>query len=241
MAGFPARQPLGERRCSGFPRSGAAGPGHGAVGAGGLARGGAGAAPRQQLHRPCPSRGGLPEAIDEALRAWREKRVPSGSPLLARLYERYRQDSSADGLDRFHGEQFRPRRRADDWVERGLVVIIGVGPMLGVAGTVTGMIEAFGDLGAKQEEMRVADLGQPISLSLKATLFGICCSAACTTVKVLFPIRRLHQEQEVLVDVAWRRLAALSSVPGPAPPSRNGKPFENRDDEPEGDYAAPNR
>jgi biopolymer transport protein ExbB len=60
-------------------------------------------------------------------------------------------------------------------LERGLVVleiIIGIAPLLGLVGTILGMISVFGDVG-KAGLNDAAKLAQGISLILRATLFGL--------------------------------------------------------------------
>ncbi len=60
-------------------------------------------------------------------------------------------------------------------LERGLVVleiIVGIAPLLGLVGTIVGMIGVFGDVGKKGLE-NAAMLAQGISLILWATLIGL--------------------------------------------------------------------
>src|SRR5713226_5356807 len=60
-------------------------------------------------------------------------------------------------------------------LERGLVVleiIIGIAPLLGLVGTILGMISVFGDVG-RAGLNDAAKLAQGISLILRATLFGL--------------------------------------------------------------------
>jgi len=60
-------------------------------------------------------------------------------------------------------------------LERGLVVleiIVGIAPLLGLVGTILGMITTFGDVG-KEGLTDAAKLAQVISLILRATLFGL--------------------------------------------------------------------
>lgn len=60
-------------------------------------------------------------------------------------------------------------------LERGLVVleiIIGIAPLLGLVGTILGMMSVFGDVG-KHGMDEAAKLAQGISLILRATLIGL--------------------------------------------------------------------
>ena len=60
-------------------------------------------------------------------------------------------------------------------LERGLVVleiIVGIAPLLGLVGTIMGMMSVFGDVG-QAGLTDAAKLAQGISLILRATLFGL--------------------------------------------------------------------
>jgi len=60
-------------------------------------------------------------------------------------------------------------------LERGLVVleiIVGIAPLLGLVGTILGMMSVFGDVG-RAGLNDAAKLAQGISLILRATLFGL--------------------------------------------------------------------
>jgi biopolymer transport protein ExbB len=60
-------------------------------------------------------------------------------------------------------------------LERGLVVleiIVGIAPLLGLVGTILGMMTAFGQVGAAGQ-IDPAKLAQGIALILRATLFGL--------------------------------------------------------------------
>jgi biopolymer transport protein ExbB len=60
-------------------------------------------------------------------------------------------------------------------LERGLVVleiIVGIAPLLGLVGTIVGMMQAFGDIG-QASVTDAARLAQSIALILRATLLGL--------------------------------------------------------------------
>ena len=60
-------------------------------------------------------------------------------------------------------------------LERGLVVleiIVGIAPLLGLVGTILGMMTAFGNVG-KAGQIDPAELAKGFSLILRATLFGL--------------------------------------------------------------------
>ena len=66
-------------------------------------------------------------------------------------------------------------RREISRLERGLVVleiIVGIAPLLGLVGTILGMMSVFGDVG-QAGLTDAAKLAQGISLILRATLFGL--------------------------------------------------------------------
>ena len=53
-----------------------------------------------------------------------------------------------------------------------LEIIVGIAPLLGLVGTILGMMSVFGDVG-KHGMDEAARLAQGISLILRATLFGL--------------------------------------------------------------------
>ena len=60
-------------------------------------------------------------------------------------------------------------------LERGLVVleiIVGIAPLLGLVGTILGMMTAFGNVG-QAGQVDAAELAKGISLILRSTLFGL--------------------------------------------------------------------
>jgi biopolymer transport protein ExbB len=60
-------------------------------------------------------------------------------------------------------------------LERGLVVleiIVGIAPLLGLVGTIVGMMTAFGEVG-QASQIEAGKLAQGISLILRATLAGL--------------------------------------------------------------------
>jgi biopolymer transport protein ExbB len=106
-------------------------------------------------------------------------------PLLRRVCQQHASPMSrlllpaADHLDLPKGEivdalQTRARQEITR-LERGLVVleiIVGIAPLLGLVGTILGMMTAFGNVG-KSGQIDPAELAKGISLILRATLFGL--------------------------------------------------------------------
>jgi biopolymer transport protein ExbB len=86
---------------------------------------------------------------------------------------------AADHLDYSRAEaadalQTRARQEVTR-LERGLVVleiIVGIAPLLGLVGTILGMMTAFGNVG-QAGQVDPARLAEGISLILRATLFGL--------------------------------------------------------------------
>src|SRR5581483_7085527 len=94
-------------------------------------------------------------------------------------------------------------------LERGLVVleiIIGIAPLLGLVGTILGMISVFGDVG-KAGLNDAAKLAQGISLILRATLFGLLIAIPALIFWSYYTkkIENLGVEMEFLCDEFVRR------------------------------------
>ena len=111
--------------------------------------------------------------------------TPEDVPLLRRVCQQHNSPMSrllllaAEHLDWPQGEasdaiQTRARHEIAR-LERGLVVleiIVGIAPLLGLVGTILGMIAVFGDVG-QAGLTDAAKLAQGISLILRATLWGL--------------------------------------------------------------------
>jgi biopolymer transport protein ExbB len=124
----------------------------------------------------------LPAAIEAAVESCQS---PEDVPMLRRVCQQHSSPMSrllllaTDHLDWPKAEsiealQTRARHELAR-LERGLVVleiIIGIAPLLGLVGTILGMISVFGDVG-RAGLNDAAKLAQGISLILRATLFGL--------------------------------------------------------------------
>jgi biopolymer transport protein ExbB len=111
--------------------------------------------------------------------------APEDVPKLRRVCEQHKSPTSrllllaAEHLDWPKAEavdaiQSRARQEIAR-LERGLVVleiIVGIAPLLGLVGTILGMMTAFGNVG-KSGQIDPAELAKGISLILRATLFGL--------------------------------------------------------------------
>ena len=94
-------------------------------------------------------------------------------------------------------------------LERGLVVleiIVGIAPLLGLVGTIAGMMNVFGDLG-QTGLSDAAKLAQGISLILRATLIGLLIAIPALIAWSYFSkkVEVLAVEMEALCDDFIRR------------------------------------
>jgi len=94
-------------------------------------------------------------------------------------------------------------------LERGLVVlevIVGVAPLLGLVGTIVGMMDVFGDVG-QAGLTDAAKLAQGISLILRATLIGLLIAIPALVSWSYFSkkVEMLSVEMETLCDEFLRR------------------------------------
>jgi len=124
----------------------------------------------------------LPPAIEAAVEScqW-----PEDVPMLKRVCEQHKSPLgrllvlAADHLhwpkeDNVDAVQTRARHEVTR-LERGLVVleiIVGIAPLLGLVGTIAGMMTLFGDIGAKGMP-EASGLAKGIALILNATLLGL--------------------------------------------------------------------
>jgi biopolymer transport protein ExbB len=124
----------------------------------------------------------VPSAVEAAVESCR---ASEDVPMLRRVCEQHNSPMSrlllltAEHLDWPKTEavdavQTRARQEIAR-LERGLVVleiIVGIAPLLGLVGTILGMMTAFGNVG-KSGQIDPAELAKGISLILRATLFGL--------------------------------------------------------------------
>lgn len=94
-------------------------------------------------------------------------------------------------------------------LERGLVVleiIVGIAPLLGLVGTIVGMMTAFGDVG-QAAQVDAAKLAQGIALILRATLMGLIIAIPSLIAWSYYSkkVEMLAVEMETLCDEFLRR------------------------------------
>jgi len=124
----------------------------------------------------------VPPEIEAAVESCQS---PGDVPMLRRVCQQHKSPMSrlllvaADHLDWPKAEAVdalqTAARREIARLERGLVVleiIVGIAPLLGLVGTILGMMSVFGDVG-QAGLTDAAKLAQGISLILRATLFGL--------------------------------------------------------------------
>jgi biopolymer transport protein ExbB len=111
-------------------------------------------------------------------------------------------------------------------LNNGLGVLAAVGPMLGLLGTVIGMIGAFNAIGSLQGSARSTELARFMSLALVNTAQGLVVAVPCTVAFALFRQRidRLASDvaEEVLERLAEDMAAGLArrgQAPRPAAPA----------------------
>jgi biopolymer transport protein ExbB len=110
-----------------------------------------------------------PEDVPMMRRVCEQHKSPASRLLL--IAAEQLQWSKAEAVDAI---QSRARQEVAR-LERGLVVleiIVGIAPLLGLVGTILGMMTAFGNVG-KAGQIDPAELAKGISLILRATLFGL--------------------------------------------------------------------
>ena len=124
----------------------------------------------------------VPSQVEAAVESCQ---APEDVPMLRRVCQQHKSSTSrllliaAEHLDWPKAEavdaiQSRARQEIAR-LERGLVVleiIVGIAPLLGLVGTILGMMTAFGNVG-KAGQIDPAELAKGISLILRATLFGL--------------------------------------------------------------------
>lgn len=129
------------------------------------------------------------------------------------------------GWNRYRRQYLAPRQECDGWGDRGLATLASVTPMIGLAGTVHGVILTLGILAVQQSQATLRELGGPVSLAMYSTLYGLTVSAACVVMRRMFPVLDLHTLEENAAARAWKVImmqsrkdaAKQSSLTAPAP------------------------
>lgn len=93
-------------------------------------------------------------------------------------------------------------------LNNGLGVLAAVGPMLGLLGTVIGMIGAFNAIGSLQGAARSTELARFMSLALVNTAQGLVVAVPCTVAFALFRQRI----DRMVSDIAEETLEPLSDL-----------------------------
>jgi biopolymer transport protein ExbB len=124
------------------------------------------------------------------------------------------------GLADFRAAAEEVAREEADEVHRmndGIGILAAVGPMLGLLGTVIGMIGAFRTIGTLQGAARSNELAVYMSMALVSTAEGLIVAIPCTIAFALFR-RRIDR----LVQRVGRDLERFSSLLATGGPSASG-------------------
>ncbi len=108
-----------------------------------------------------------------------------------------------------------------DRPNHGLALLAAIGPMLGLLGTVFGMIGAFASIGTMEGAARSTALSNFMSLALVNTAEGLILAIPCTIAYSLFR-RRTDRLMSAVADTAERLSAILQAAQGGAPAPRPG-------------------
>ncbi|MEX2219094.1 MAG: MotA/TolQ/ExbB proton channel family protein [Phycisphaerales bacterium] len=126
------------------------------------------------------------------------------------------EESGQREADRLH--------RAND----GVGIIAAVGPMLGLLGTVVGMIGAFATIGGAEASARSQELAKFMSIALVCTAEGLIVAIPCTVAFAMFRRHIDHLVGEIAEQIEFltRTLEQHGDERGAAPsaPARAGKP-----------------
>jgi biopolymer transport protein ExbB len=158
------------------------------------------------------------EDADKLCRVCKQKPSPLGRLLL--LAADHRPWPKADNVDALQTAA----RHEVVRLERGLVVleiIVGIAPLLGLVGTIAGMMTLFGDIGLTGLN-DAARLAKGIALILNATLMGLLIAIPSLITWSYFSkkVEVLAVEMEALCDDFIRRQYSKSGSDVPGPGSR---------------------
>ena len=122
-----------------------------------------------------------------------------------------------------------------------LVLLANIATLLGLLGTIFGLIEAFSAVGAADPSQRSAFLARGISQALNTTAFGLILAVPGLLAHG-FLVGRVERIVEQVDGVAVRLVRALSRSPAAASPAPVGRPASATTAEPSPGYLTnPNR
>ena len=130
-------------------------------------------------------------------------------------------DAVREGLQQRGEREFTRLRQFNGY----LGLIAAVAPMLGLLGTVTGMISSFELLGERQGTARPDELAVGISQALVTTCMGLILAVPLTFFYAFFRdrIQRIAQETSAVGERLLRAMS-VSMAPAPAPGRAPAKP-----------------
>lgn len=117
-----------------------------------------------------------------------------------------------------------------DRVNHGIAIMAAVGPMLGLLGTVIGMIGAFSTIGRLEGAARSAELATYMSIALVTTAEGLIIAVPCTIAYALFKkrtdrlVQYCGQVAEALVVPLQVPAGAKAPAPAPAAVAQAARP-----------------
>lgn len=110
-----------------------------------------------------------------------------------------------------------------DRLTHGLRLIAEIAPMLGLLGTVFGMVGAFAEIGSAPGAARSTGLAGYMSLALVTTAMGLILAVPATVAYALYK-RRSERVAGEVADIAEALVAVLQTNPGARPPAGAAPP-----------------
>jgi biopolymer transport protein ExbB len=104
-----------------------------------------------------------------------------------------------------------------DRLTHGLRLIAEIAPMLGLLGTVFGMVGAFAEIGSAPGAARSTGLAEYMSLALVTTAMGLILAVPATVAYALYK-RRSERVAGEVADIAEALVAVLQTSPAARPP-----------------------
>lgn len=109
----------------------------------------------------------------------------------------------------------------------GIGLIASVAPMLGLLGTVVGMVGAFETISTTEGVAKPYELAGNISIALITTVEGLVVAIPCTAVYTYFKNRidRLASEVAALIEELMGEVEGMNNAGAPAPAPGGGRPM----------------
>ena len=138
----------------------------------------------------------------------------NASPKFVDFLQQFQRNRTRDGLDQYLRSVAEPGWQADVWVDRLLRILISVAPMLGLAGTMYGLMLAFGQFADREQLPTLKELCPMIGVAIKTSLLGIACAFPCIVARSGCPTLELHDpECEALIRTWTDVLPEFTTFP----------------------------